>query len=371
MGRYFPRGGGALLVLTPFSVCLLSCGSEPTAFEAAAWPEATALFQDDSRFLGADGAYSVDLGVGPEGLGRVLWMFGDTGVATQTERDESTDVLLRNSVALQTGYDPSRAFLRYYWRHEDGRPTSFVPEKGKHWFWPGHGVRLGARLLLFYGQVYQRSPGQWGTEADGWGAFVVDNPDAEPSDWQLQPARVPADNESVELGDAALLKGDHVLVYGRTYDQLVDDVYLARFTVEAASEGDLTEPEWWTGSGWGGARDRAVILGYAVEFSVHWQTQLERYVMISSAGAGATTLAMRTALEPQGPWSEQQDLLRPPESFRPGAFNYGAKAHPELTGADMIVTYVPSTFDPTPPEIDATLYHPYFARVNFDDAGRP
>jgi hypothetical protein len=43
---------------------------------ATPWPEADRLFHSDPRWLGADAAYSVDLG-----RGRFLWLFGDGFVA--------------------------------------------------------------------------------------------------------------------------------------------------------------------------------------------------------------------------------------------------------------------------------------------------
>jgi hypothetical protein len=343
----------------------LGCGAEK-GFTAEPWPEANQLFQGDPRFMGADGAYSVDLGVGKDGLGRVLWMFGDTFVATDSARDKSTSsAMVRNAVALQTGYDPSHAFMRFYWGHTDGRPSSYVPEKGKHWFWPGAGIRDGQRLLLFYGQVHQVSEGMWGFDADGWGAFVVENPDDEPDAWRMTPALVPKANKGIELGESLLISGRHLLVYGR--DQTGDDAgaYLARFELETAMAGDLRNPEWWTGDGWGATEERSAILDYAFEFIVAWSESRAEYLMTETSGAGATALSIRTADAPQGPWSERQDVFRPPESFRPGAFVYQFKGHPELTGADLVVTYVPSTFDDVPAEIGDRLYYPYFAKVTF------
>ncbi|HEX2733637.1 MAG TPA: DUF4185 domain-containing protein, partial [Polyangiaceae bacterium] len=239
----------------------------------------------------------------------------------------------------------------------------FVPEKDEHWFWPGHGIRVKDRALLFYGQVHQTSPGMWGFDADGWGAFVVENPDQEPSEWTLTAARVPKDNTGVDLGNAVLLQDDHLLVYGNSQDVAIPKAYLARFELEAAMQGDLSHPEWWTGNAWGAQSERAAIVDYVVEYSVSFDQQRGEYLWVETAGGGATTLAVRTASEPQGPWSERRDVLRPPESYRPGAFVYAGKAHPELRGADLVLTYVPSTFDEVPDVIGDTLYYPYFARM--------
>src|SRR5882724_13104279 len=113
--------------------------------DARPWPEASALFLNDSTWLGGDGAYSVDLG-----SKRVLWLFGDSSIATSSARRRSESYFIRNSVALQTGYDPTHAFMRFYYGRQDNHPSSFVPEDGAYWFWPGHGIRLEGLLLLFY-----------------------------------------------------------------------------------------------------------------------------------------------------------------------------------------------------------------------------
>ena len=67
---------------------LASCATTPAVpvtaplssdlLHAEPWPEADALFRSDPRWLGADDAYSVDLGGR-----RVLWLFADTFVSTR------------------------------------------------------------------------------------------------------------------------------------------------------------------------------------------------------------------------------------------------------------------------------------------------
>lgn len=328
---------------------------------AEIWPEADHLFMDDPLWTGGDGAYSVDLG-----HGRVLWLFGDSFVATSERHSPAESYMVRNCVALQTGYDPSRAFMRFYWRDVDGHPASWIPEEPGHWFWPGHGVRVGDRLLLFYGRLVQEGEGVFGFAGASWTAYVIDDPDAEPSEWQPREARVAPDVEDFSLGDRAIPLGDRLYVFGRGGSH--HDAYLARFDLARALDGDLSEPAWWTGSGWSpvsGERQPVIEWG-SPEFSVSWAEALGQWVYVETAGYGATTLAIRTAPELTGPWSEPRDVLRPPQSFLPDAFVYAGKAHPELTGADLVATYVPSSFnEQLPAWIGDPLYHPRFARITF------
>ena len=79
--------------------------------QATSWNEADQLFRRDPRWLGGDGAYSVDLGGE-----RVLWLFGDSFIADRKAVARNASQIVRNSVAIQTGYDPSKASVKFYWR---------------------------------------------------------------------------------------------------------------------------------------------------------------------------------------------------------------------------------------------------------------
>ena len=350
-------GKGGLTVLAFLGS--LACTSEAPHLTAQAWPEANALFTRDSQWIGGDGAYSVDLG-----SGRVLWLFGDSYVATSAARRRDESVMVRNSVALQTGYDPTRAFMRFYFGYADGRPQSFVPEDGRYWLWPGHGIRRGDHALLFYGRVYQASEGMWGFASADWTAFVVENPDDEPSSWQLHEAVVDPQVGDVGLGGAVLALGDSLYVYGNGGD--THSIYLARFDAERAMAGNLTGAEWWNGSEYGPVASREALLTLgAPEYSVHFAAPLGAYVFTQTEGFGASTLAIRTSPTPEGPWSDPRDLLRPPESYADEPFVYAGKAHPELAGAELVVTYVPSAFEGGPPDPEEALYYPRFLRASY------
>ncbi|HSR30499.1 MAG TPA: hypothetical protein VLY63_08030, partial [Anaerolineae bacterium] len=135
---------------------LVACGStaapapatvEPPSsdlLQAEPWPEADALFRSNPKWLGSDDAYSVDLG-----NGRTLWLFGDTFISRSFLNTRRLSTLIRNSVAIQSGYDPSTASMEFAWRTERGKPLSFFPEEDDTWFWPGHGIALDGKLFLF------------------------------------------------------------------------------------------------------------------------------------------------------------------------------------------------------------------------------
>jgi len=342
---------------------LAACADVAPEGHGVAWPEAGALFHREARFIGADGAYSVDLGAG-----RVLWLFGDTFVARDPERPHEGSAFLRNSIALQTGYDPTRAFVRHHWRHDDeGQPASFFAEPAPGvWLWPAHGARLFDRVVLFFERLHQDgAPGPWSFAGDGWDARIVKNPDDVPSRWEIEAATLPADGGvGATLGEAVVLRGEHLLAFGDRGD--AHALVLARFVADAAAAGDLSRPERFCGGGrWAeGCAYAELFSPGAPEMSVHFDADHDRWVWVASGGFGAAPIVWRTAPAPEGPWSEPTTIFRPPEATRDGAFVYAGKAHPELDGGGaLVVTYVPSGFDGFPAALDGVYYFPFFARV--------
>ena len=82
---------------------------------------------------------------------------------------------------------------------------------------------------------------------------------------------------------------------------------------------------------------------------------LAPFIMVQTQGVGAATMALRTAPAPEGPWTDAESFFRPPESREGGNDDvYAGKAHPGLTGGDIVATYVPSS-----------LYYPRFVRVSY------
>jgi hypothetical protein len=137
--------------------CGASCsdtGPVPSlSASGAAWPEADPLFHQDPRWLGADGASSVDLGGG-----RVAWLFGDTFIATTTAYLRTESKMVRNTVAVQTGLDPTSARMEFAWADAAGTPASFFAERSDRWHWPGGGVRIPGGPLIVFLMVERTDP---------------------------------------------------------------------------------------------------------------------------------------------------------------------------------------------------------------------
>ena len=294
----------------------------------------------------------------------MLWLFGDTLVARAPGAGRETAFFLRNSLAVQTGLDPTSAFMRFYWRWQDGEARSFLPEDDDGtWFWPMHGVRLDAGLLLFYERLRSDGPAGPSSFADsGWTAVLIDDPDDEPAAWRPRTATLPADTTSATFGEAVLREDGWLYVYGTRGDR--HQIVLARFAEADAEAGDLSHPELYCDGAFaaGCAASSLVAIG-APEFSVHHDDDLGAYLLVESSGYGATTLSWRSAPRPEGPWSQPRDVYRPVESFADGAFVYAGKAHPMLEGGGLVATYVPSAFGTLPVATDDRYYYPHFVRL--------
>ncbi len=327
-----------------------------SAQTGTAWPEADELFRSDPRWLGADGAFSIDLG-----NDRVLWLFGDTFVARKPGDARRSAAFVRNTVAIQTGYDPSHASIKFYWRTTKGEPAEIFLSERKIWMWPSHGIRVGNRLLLFCSRIAPDDKrNSLGFQSAGWVATLVSNPDEEPTAWSLQKAM--EGHGKIVLASSVLREGDFVYFVG--VSDPAHDLYLARLTAKAVEQGRFRALEWWSGRDWrpSESNSQPVIRGAATEASVQRDPRGAGFVEINSQGFGATDIVIRCAPRLEGPWTPPQKIYHPPESNAPDAFVYAGKSHPELRGADLVITYAANGSDEKL-ATDMSIYFPRFVKV--------
>ena len=317
-----------------------------------AWPEADALFRSSSGWLGTDDAYSV-----PLGGDRTLWLFGDTFLGTE---DRASAAFVSNTVAIQTGLDPSTATLARWPLDASSGPVFGADEPGE-WLWPLHGVRVDRGLLLFFMRVRSTRPDlashaeAWAEEGSlgffsvvGAAARWVDDADAPPSSWRPVPVALPP--SPGVLGTAVVVHGEHLYVYAYRDG----DALLARWPLAAVP--DLSAPEWWPAP---------VMHGVVTEFTVH--ADGARFVHTQVGDPLNAAVEVRTAPAPEGPWSPPVPVYVPPERGRPGVIAYAGKAHPELAGASptggLVVTYASIALTRDATLADESVYWPRFARV--------
>ncbi len=334
--------------------------------DAEPWPEADALFRSDPNWVGSDDAYSIDLGDG-----RVLWLFGDSFITYDTRRSRQGSIMIRNSIAVQTGYDPSTAEMDFHWPLVDYLPQSFFPERGDLWYWPGHGVRLEDRVIVFL-MVVRKAAGGLGFATEGWAAVTLTGIDGPSEEWELSWLDTPANDFGVLISGGAMLEGDYVYVY--SVQEPSHDIYLVRWPVAEVLADDLARPQWWTGDddGWVVQGDLAALpdplyTGGQTEFTVHQDPTVQQYLGIQTVGFPQAELAFRLAPAPTGPWSATTTFYRPEEYDIKDVMIYAGKAHPELTGegADLILTYATNSLSQTNLMSDNRLYYPRFLKARF------
>ena len=340
------------------------CSATPCLSQQATnWPEADRLFRGDPFWLGGDAAFSIDLG-----KGKVLWLFGDSFIAPEKGANRAGSRMIRNSVAIQRGYDPSHAKLQFYWKKKDCQAQSFFPEMNKCWLWPLHGIKIGSKLMLFFNVMESdQSPKSLGFKGLGAATCWIDNADDSPKDWHWQQPTLISNDWNITLGSSLLRSGDYVYVFG--FDEPDHHVYVARIASAQIAEGSLSGLTWWSrrDNCWKAqselkGRPEPLFDDGATEFSVSYDEKGQRYVEVQSLGFGASKIVMREAKNLTGPWSGSAEIFTPPESLQAYPFVYAGKMHSELSGADMVVTYA-TNGDLKRLVEDMSIYFPRFVRV--------
>src|SRR5438094_971512 len=378
-----PRSAPRQDYQVPHNDCALSESLEPTCFsvgttdvvskqesatlhrnfEATAWTDADRLFRSDPRWLGGDVAYSIDLG-----RGRVLWLFGDSFIASRPGKTRPQSTFVHNSIAIETGYDPAHASMAFYWPKNRGKPSEFAANEGEVWLWPEDGVRLGGKLLLFFVRVHSdNSKGSLGFALVGWTAFLVENPDGQPSSWIMHKIATPQSATRFIVGSGVIRVGGFLYAFASAEPS--HDDYLLRWSLTTAEEGNLSSLQWWCGSGWGEQSKLTHSPAPAIpegsnEFSVIWDLRQNKFFEVESLGFGASDIGIRWADRLEGPWSQPVKIYHPPESDRPDAFVYAGKVHAGLHGGDFVVTDVANSMDDKILAKDMSIYYPRFVRLN-------
>lgn len=332
-------------------------GSPQYHIEAARWQEAEKIFRSDPRWLGGDGAASVDLG-----HGRVLWLFGDSFIDPSGSGSRRTSDLVRNSIAVQTGYDPTSASMEFAWKIKNGKPEAFFARQGENWYWPASGVMVGKRLLVFLMEI-GTAKNELGFEARGWKAVLITNPQEEPGRWRLTYLKSPQRQGLIVGAGNALLENGFLKAFAA--DGKDRGVYLVRWPERSAHAGTLTSPQWWAGDkeGWVGSptdrkKPQRIIAEGQTEFTVEYRPQLQRYLQIQTLSLINPCVAISAAAAATGPWSGQTCFFSPPEQGMPDLLIYAGKSHPVLRGADMTFSYCVNTTKEDRLLTDMTIYFP-------------
>ena len=253
--------------------------------------------------------------------GGALWLFGDT--FTTTGMVGTTVAFLP---AAKTNLPPA---LEYF-VNPNGvaeNPLALFPGESAatNRMWPLGGVTVGARIYLFYSMIEQTpGPGPWNFRSLGGGLAVTEKPlqnftRLRPGGaWKfpLEPIQVLREGEFLYLYE----------ISGKPKGLVIARVPSAQIENPAAYE-------FFTGKRWSPQRtNAAVILREAYgQVSVVWQPDQRRYLMATSSDFfHPREIQLRTAEQPEGPWSAPVRIAVPELPGKKTKLVYGAYLHPEL-----------------------------------------
>jgi hypothetical protein len=284
-----------------------------------------------------DGGFSALVG------NQILWTFGDTLFSQKNSLGESG---ISNSASLAA---PSRPFelsgdtdslglpepllnfsaeeLAY--NRQSGQPNE------RFALWPTSIVSTSNGAYIFYLKL-KVHPGYLNFETLGSGLAKLANgrTRAERLDGLL------FNNPEPLFGDAAVTRQELTYLYDcNAGGGFKAGCRLAR--VATAKLSDKSAYQYWDGSRWSNDINstKTVFEGPASDFSISWNSYLNRYLAVYSPLLSNDVVAI-TAEEPEGPWSDPVTLVKGSEPA-PNRLNYGGRHHPDLSldPKKLIVSY--------------------------------
>lgn len=348
-----------LLLLTGRAFCQ-SFDSANYSFQVKDAESAGKFFTTDPLWCGADGAASVDLG-----NGKILWLFSDSFISSDSSGSRKNSKIVRNSIAIQEGYDLKTASVKFYWDRSKKKPGAFFHLPGKTWFWTGHGIRIKDKLLIFLMKERSVKTGL-GFEAIGWYAVLIANPDDDPAIWKMIYIEGPETFGTI-AGSAAVLKDEHYLYAFGAVEPSTHEVYVLRWKLDDAYTGNLRGVEWWIHGNWSVRKTKFPVpeplFTGATEYSVHFDSTWKKFIQVQNFGFGEGYIGLRMADRLTGPWTEPFTVYTPTYPGIKKPFMYSVKAHPELVSDGIYITYNVNSFDFGELVGNKSVYFPKFIRL--------
>jgi hypothetical protein len=331
-----------------------------------------ALFESKEGWIGADGAYSVEMS--PQ---RRLWLFSDTWVGLVREGKRTGATMVNNSVGLQEGPGPTSTLRFTVLKDAKGKPAAvFAPAEKRGWFWLQAGAYVDKHLFVFLSHVEKTdSTNVFGFRQIGQSLGVVSNPEEDPRSWRYQQNKIPCSVFGLErqltFGAAVIQDREYLYVYGTDEDikRKTRDRFLVLARVPLDKVQDFAAWRFYDGHGWNSdfRTSSRLVDGMASECSVSYLPEPKQYVLVYTEAGLSDRILARTAPAPMGPWSVPVAIYRCPEVRRDKRiFCYAAKAHPTLSsGQELVISYVANSFDFWQVASDASIYLPRFIRVPY------
>jgi len=327
----------------PLIALALACGKAPAPLVASVRDLGALTFPTAVRTR--DGGYSA------QWAGKSVWVFGDTILRTPGE-DGPSGASWRSSTA---GWTPDGLIFDGP-RDSKGAPPELLPftdsetkfnadHRGspcaagsdcgaRFALWPGPLIPDPdrGRALLFFAKLVAR-PGAFNFTGIGASIATWEAPEKQP---QRGAGLLFEDGKDPPIGAAALVDAGQLYAYACGCANLACPCSLAR----AALADALDRSRWtfWDGAAFQADAGRAArVFDGAPMMSIHFSARLGRWLAVYSTPVG-NTIEARTALRPEGPWSDAQVVAQTPAP--PENWNYAGLAHPELsTEPALLVSY--------------------------------
>ena len=312
------------------------------------------------RFLGV--IRGRDIGFSARFRNRSVWVFGDTplnypgadGSSWRSStwcwtRDfDARDGLSDLNEPLDSNDTPGE-FLPFTKEEQEynavhNRDTLPADERSRWGLWPGPLAVDPAtgKAIVFYSKVFSKV-GPWAFEDVGHSIAVWDDPAHRPVRPQVRPdAEEPTllfpKGDFPTIGGAVCADG-WIYAYGCRREGVGFDCILARVTFADA----LTRSAWrfFTGDGrWSDDwHDAVPVMKGAPMLSVHWNRHLRRYLAVYSTPL-TNTIEIRTAEQPEGPWSASRVVATGRAPIDKETWDYCGMAHAELARGNGRVEYI-------------------------------
>lgn len=354
-------------LLIGFACCMNSRAEGPGEYPVRALPQWGKQFKLQKGWLGGDGLYSVQLK-----SGKVLWFFGDSIFGEIKEGKRTKPIMVNNCVGTQ---DRPGGPAHFFTQEREGKkPGAFFSLKdSKSWFWPMAAFMAGDQLLVHLAEIEKTGgDGVFAFRQEGHYLARIQNPDALPTDWNVEYLHFPHSrfekNLTLFWGSAVVQTSDFYYHLGyRETKAIIGSKELVVSRVPIAKLVDFKSWEFYSGSGWSvnPVEAKPLCSGLASEFSVLKISKEKGFLLVYTENGLGDRIVCRKAEALTGVWSKPEFLFQCPEMAKDkGVFCYSGKAHPwSLAGEKFVVTYCVNTWDFWRLFKDENVYLPHFLEV--------
>ena len=351
------------------SLTLLFCfgfaGSDEPVFHAAVDNAYNTLFTRYKGWTGGDIANTVPL---TDSI--TLWLFGDSWIGHVKKNSHAGSKMICNTVAIQYGKTANEKNLKFYYKTIDRKPAPlFNPSDGRGQFWlTGGGIMSGNSLYLIASQIVKKENDKsvFGFESVGNFLLSISNPLDDPSEWIVKEMRIPfflhTEDTEIDFGITQFKKDGYIFIYGVEFRRKENERYMLLGRAPEKELLNFGAWEFYSDNQWGKDFKKADRLcnHFGAEYSVSFHPFLRKYVTVYSELGMSDKIMLRTAVNPEGPWSEQIEIYKAPETgWSKNYFCYAGRAHIELSGSkDLLVSYICNSMDFWEMGADARIYRP-------------